>query len=162
MSVDTEFQKMMREWVKETTQRSMRGLFHYAKENGLSMPQVGALFNIKQHSENGVADLGEVLHISSAAASQMLDRLVQQGFVSRSENPDDRRSKRLSLTDKGQEILWRSVDARQHWIDELENSLSADEIVDASKTISLLLDKTKSIASEMKDPECGGKGMTRT
>jgi DNA-binding MarR family transcriptional regulator len=126
------------------------------------MPQVGALFNIKHHSKDGVANLGEVLHISSAAASQMLDRLVQQGFVSRSENPDDRRSKRLSLTDRGQKILLRSVEAHQHWIDELENSLSADEIVDASRTISLLLNKTKSIASEMKDHECGGKGMTRT
>jgi DNA-binding MarR family transcriptional regulator len=162
MSVDSEFQTMMREWVKETTNRSMRGLFHYAKENGLSMPQVGALFNIRHNGGNGVADLGDELRISSAAASQMLDRLVQQGLVSRSENPDDRRSKRLSLTDRGEKILLRSVEARQLWIDKLENSLSAEEIVDASRTISLLLNKTKSIASEMKDPECGGKGMTRT
>ena len=161
MSVESEFQVAMREWVSETTHRSMNGLFGYVRDNGLSMPQVGALFNIRLNKENGVANLGEELHVSSAAASQMLDKLVQQGLVSRSENPDDRRSKRLSLTTKGQEILRQSVEARQFWIDELAGSLSTDEIADASRTISMLLDKTKAMASDVNHTECLGKGIER-
>ena len=161
MSAESEFQAAMREWVRETTHRSMNGLFGYVKDNGLSMPQVGALFNIRLNKESGVANLGEELHVSSAAASQMLDKLVQQGLVSRSENPDDRRSKRLSLTDKGQEILRQSVEARQLWIEELADSLSTDEIADASRTISMLLDKTKALASEANHTVCLGKGIER-
>ncbi|MCX7027651.1 MAG: MarR family transcriptional regulator [Spirochaetes bacterium] len=161
MSTETEFQLVMREWVRETTRQSMRGFFRYIKDSGLSMSQASALFNIKRHKENGVTDLGEELHISSAAASQMLDKLVQQGIVSRSENPEDRRSKCLSLTDKGQEILQQITEARQLWIDELARELSPDEMADASRTISWLLSKTKSIASEIQGSECGGKGMDR-
>ena len=161
MSAEMEFQTTMREWVRETAHQSMHGLFCYVKENGMSMPQVGALFNIGRNREKGVADLGEELHISSAAASQMLDKLVQQGLVSRSENPDDRRSKRLSLTDRGQEILRRSVDARQLWVDELASSLTEDEMTNASRTISLLLKKTRTIASGSEDPGVCDKGMER-
>jgi MarR family transcriptional regulator, organic hydroperoxide resistance regulator len=161
MSIESEFQAVMGEWVRETTHRSMGGLFRYVKENGLSMPQVGALFNIRRNSEKGVADLGEELGVSSAAASQMLDKLVQQGLVTRNENPDDRRSKLLSLTERGQGILRRSIEARQFWIEELANSLSADEILAASSAISMLVHKTRTMVPESNNPECHGKGIER-
>ena len=91
----------------------------------------------------------------------MLDKLVQQGLVSRIENPEDRRSKRLSLTEKGEEILQRSIEARQLWIEELAGSLSAEEIADASRTIATLLHKTKAMTSEPNSAECPGKGIER-
>ena len=60
--------------------RSMRHFLRYARESGLSMSQFGALFHIHRRGSSGVTDLGDHLGVTSAAASQMLDRLVQQGL----------------------------------------------------------------------------------
>ena len=67
----------LQEWIGTFMRRSMRSLILYSKENELSMSQIGALFQINRGRSN-VSDLGEGLGITSAAASQMLERLVQQ------------------------------------------------------------------------------------
>ena len=81
--------------------RSIRHLLRYARENGLSMSQFGALLHIHRMGSSGVTDLGDHLGVTSAAASQMLERLVQQGLILRTEDPNDRRVKQIVLTDKG-------------------------------------------------------------
>ncbi|HSB67337.1 MAG TPA: MarR family transcriptional regulator, partial [Anaerolineales bacterium] len=85
--------------------RLMGNLFVYAKDNGLTMPQFGAMFHIFHSGGCGVSDIGSDLGVTNSAASQMLDRLVQTRLISRSEDPSDRRGKLLVLTDKGREIL---------------------------------------------------------
>ena len=74
--------------------RSMHSLIHYIKKNDLSMSQIGALFQIN-HGKSNVSELGEGLGITIAAASQMLERLVQQELILRTEDPEDRRVKKL-------------------------------------------------------------------
>lgn len=160
MSHDLEFLDSMREWVRIVTRHSMHGFIRYAKDNGLSMSQTAALFKIKRNGVCGVADIGEDLQVSSAAASQMLERLVQQGFIERSENPEDRRGKRLSLTEKGQKLLQESIYARQRWIEDLYNSLSPEEMKASAETIEMLVRKTKSLDIALTPPHhCHGKGI---
>ena len=67
---------ILQEWIGIFMRRSMRSLIQYIKENDLSMSQIGALFQI-QRGKSNVSELGEGLGISTAAASQMLERLVQ-------------------------------------------------------------------------------------
>ncbi len=82
----------LQNWVGMFMHRSMRDSIRFAKENGLSMSQVGAMFHIR-HGVDGVSDIGDDLGVTSAAASQMLERLVQAGLVTRTEDPHDRRAK---------------------------------------------------------------------
>ncbi len=124
--------------------RSMRDSLRFAKANGLSMSQIGALFHI-HHGTSGVSDIGEDLGVTSAAASQMLDRLVQQGLIARSEDPDDRRVKRLVLTDKGQAFLEESIQARQQWIEELADLLTVEEKEQALGVLYILAEKTNQL-----------------
>jgi len=46
------------------------------------------------------------------AAGQMVERLVQQGFLERTEDPYDRRTKQLTLTAKGRALAQKSIEAR--------------------------------------------------
>jgi len=149
----------MGEWARVVMHHSMHGLIHYAKDNGLSMSQTVALFKIKRNGMCGVADVGEDLQVSSAAASQMLERLVQQGFIQRSENPEDRRGKRLTLTDKGQAFLQKGIHVRQRWVEDLYNSLSPEEMKASADTIAMLVRKTKSLDAAIENPHCRGKGI---
>ena len=162
LSNEAEFLETMREWTRVVMRHSMHGLVHYAKENGLSMSQTVALFKIKRNGMCGVTDVGEDLQVSSAAASQMLDRLVQQGFIQRSENPEDRRGKCLTLTDKGQAFLQKGIQVRQRWIRDLVDSLSMEERRAANETIAMLVSKARVLEGGAKNPRCEGEGTTHS
>lgn len=154
---EIEFLETMGEWTRLVMRHSMHGLVHYAKENGLSMSQTVALFKIKRNGRCGVADVGEDLQVSSAAASQMLERLVQQGFIQRSENPEDRRGKCLTLTEKGQAFLQKGIHVRQRWIRDLVDSLSLEEKLAANDTIAMLVAKARALEGCAKNPNCEGE-----
>lgn len=72
------------------------------EELGLSLSQLKAMHVLADVEEPlALGALGERIGLSPAAASRSMDGLVRRGFVSRREDPHDRRSKRLVLTAKG-------------------------------------------------------------
>ncbi len=115
------------------------------------MSQVGALFQI-YHGRSNVSDLGEGLGITHAAASQMLERLVQQKLILRTEDPQDRRVKQLVLTDKGCRIMDESIRARQGWLDDLVSGLSASQKELIAAAVKILIEKTNELEQQ---PESG-------
>ena len=141
----------LQELIGDFMRSSMRSLILYSKENGLSMSQIGALFQI-YHGRSNVSDLGEGLGITHAAASQMLERLVQQKLILRTEDPQDRRVKQLVLTDKGCRIMQESVRARQGWLDDLVAGLSAGQKEQIAAAVKILIEKTNQLDQR---PESG-------
>ena len=125
--------------------RLMGNLFVYAKDNGLTMPQFGAMFHIFHNGGCGVSDIGNDLGVTNSAASQMLDRLVQTKLISRSEDPSDRRGKLLVLTDKGREILVKGSQANQMWLEELAHSMTSEEQEQVRQAIMILVDKARQL-----------------
>jgi DNA-binding MarR family transcriptional regulator len=130
--------------------RSMRNFLHYARETGLSMSQISVLFHLRRMQSCGVTDLGDHLGVSSAAASQMLERLVQQGLILRSEDPQDRRVKQIVLTEKGRQVIEAGVAARQDWLVDLAESLSATEKQQIGVALNLLVDKASQLGQPVK------------
>jgi DNA-binding MarR family transcriptional regulator len=83
------------------------------KQHGLSTPQIHALMYIFHAGECQISDIGNLADVSNAAASQLVERLVQQGLVDRREDPADRRNKRVTLSEKGKELFHNSVTENQ-------------------------------------------------
>lgn len=135
------FISTLHQWTEVSMRRSMRNFLRYARESGLSMSQFGVLFHLSRKRSCGVTDLGDHLGVTSAAASQMLERLVQQGLILRSEDPNDRRVKQIVLTDKGYQVLEEGLRARQDWLVDLANTLSAIEKDQITAALNLLVDK---------------------
>ena len=142
MSTSGQFTSALRAWVGVSMRQSMRHLLLYSRESGLSMSQVGALMLVYRKGVSGVSDIGDHLGITSAAASQMLERLVQQGIVLRSEDPHDRRVKQIALTEKGGRILQESVQARQNWVHDLARLLTPTEQKQVTAALNLLVEKS--------------------
>jgi DNA-binding MarR family transcriptional regulator len=131
----------LQKWIELFMQRSMRGFMGYARASELSMSQLGALFHIHRIGSSGVTDLGEHLGVTSSAASQMLERLVQQELILRSPDPSDRRVKQIALTDKGRQVLHESIRARQGWLTDLAETLSDSEKETIMAALNILIDK---------------------
>lgn len=117
----------IRHWIEISMRRSMHDFVRYAKQQGLSMTQVAVLFKIHHHGAVNVTEIGEHLGVSSPAASQLLERLVQMGLVAREEDPTDRRLKRIALTEQGEAAFREGLRAREKWLDELVDRLSPAE-----------------------------------
>ena len=137
--------KTLQEWVAVFMHRSMRYVYLFTKEHNLSMSQIGALMNIHRQGVCSVSDIGDELGVTSAAASQMLDRLVQQDLIVRSEDPHDRRGKQLVLTDKGRQVIHASFDARQSWLGDLAQTLTPAEQESVIAALTLLIEKIKQL-----------------
>ena len=80
-------------------------------EAGLTMPQIVAL-HVLVHGPQPNHGLVDQLRLSASATSHLIDQLVKKGFVDRSEDPTDRRQKRIAITDAGSELLRRLAQAR--------------------------------------------------
>ena len=135
-------------WIELFMHRSMRGFLHYAREHGLSMSQISTLFRLSHHGSLAVSEIGDGLGVSNAAASQLLDRLVQQELVTRAENPQDRREKQLILTEKGRNILLESTRTRQAWLECLVSTLTPEEQIKVTAVMEILIKKMNQIPDE--------------
>ncbi len=125
----------------------MRQLMQYSRESGLSMQQIRALFHIHD-CPRGITNIGEHLGITKAAASQMIDKMVEQGFITRVEDPQDRRSKSITLTEKGLLAMQKSLEAREGWLDHLAASFSASDKDHVAQSLSVLVNKARQLETE--------------
>jgi DNA-binding MarR family transcriptional regulator len=142
-SVDP-FVNTLGEWIEVFMRRSMHNFICYSKEKGLSMSQIGALFRIFR-GKSSVSDISDNLGVTSAAASQMLERLVQQGLILRKEDPNDRRVRQIVLTDKGRQILQESIAARQGWLENLSRTLSDSQREQVTAALNILIEKANQL-----------------
>jgi DNA-binding MarR family transcriptional regulator len=142
----------LQEWMQVAMRGSTRRFLRYALESGLSMSHFGALFYIHHSGRCGVTEIGEHLGVTSAAASQMLDRLVHLGLVTRGEDPDDRRVKRIELTKKGRQVIEGGMRARQEWVDEVAATLTQNEKLQLTSALETLILKARQLTPETVAP----------
>lgn len=74
-------------------------------EENLSFSQVAALHIIDQTQSISIQDISVRLNLSLSATSRLIDDLVRTDFIDRVEDPENRRSKILTLTHEGQDFL---------------------------------------------------------
>jgi DNA-binding MarR family transcriptional regulator len=99
---------------------------------------VGALeltltqIKLLHHLEEAIAPItlkegAELVKVSLPAASRMVDDLVRRGFAERHEDLEDRRMKRVSLTDDGRAVIRRLNAARLNGLQEFTENLTESE-----------------------------------
>jgi DNA-binding MarR family transcriptional regulator len=138
MTRPAQFNQSIRAWMDVFMNRSMRSWHLFAKSTGLSMPQFSILMQLHHKGACGMSDISERFEITPAAASQLVDKLVQSGFIVREEDPNDRRAKLLNLTKNGQELVQQGHEERYRWVDELGRKLTAEERAHVSEALDIM------------------------
>jgi DNA-binding MarR family transcriptional regulator len=77
--------------------------------------------------EVSVKELSERLGLSLPATSRTVDGLLRRGLLSRHEDSEDRRIKRVRLTDDGRAMVHRIVTARLQGLESYAATLSDDQ-----------------------------------
>jgi DNA-binding MarR family transcriptional regulator len=98
-------------------------------ESGLTFSQMKVLVQLDSPDEDTrtVTALSDELGISPASASRAADGLVRKKLLTRVEDPDDRRVRRLALTARGRELADRIISARLAGLEDFTASLGSDE-----------------------------------
>jgi DNA-binding MarR family transcriptional regulator len=138
MTKQIQFTQSIRAWMDIFMHRSMRVWGLFAKSTGLSMPQFSVLMQLHHRGNCAVGDISERFDITNAAASQLVDKLVQSGLIQREEDPHDRRAKLLNLTGKGRDLIQQGIEERYHWVEELAGRLSAEERAQVSDALNIM------------------------
>ena len=103
------------------------------EESGLSLTQTKVLFALTAPGEaegDGSCpgrELAEAVGISEATVSRAVDGLLERGYVSRVEDPSDRRVRRIAITSDGEEAVGRIVSARMEGLRQFSAGLSTGE-----------------------------------
>lgn len=148
MTKQTHFDRSIRAWMDIFMHRSMRGWWRYARSTGLSMPQFSMMMQMYHRGACGMSEVSERFEITPAAASQLVDKLVQSGFIMRQEDPNDRRAKLLDLTQKGRELIERGIEERYRWVGEMEAKLTAEERAQISQALDIMTRTAQDLEKE--------------
>ncbi len=84
---------------------SIGELMSYLQEQDISPPRYMALQILELHPGITITTLAHQLKLTLGSASQLIDRLENDGLVVRQEVSHDRRVRRIYLLDKGKSIL---------------------------------------------------------
>lgn len=143
MSPTEQFSRVLREWTKVFMHRSAGDFKRFLKESGLSVSHLIILMRLHHGDHCGVSEISHHLGISSPAASQAIDRLVQMGALVRREDPHDRRAKQLALSDQGKQLIEKLFDARTQWIERLTDALSDEQQGTIIEALTLLTEAAR-------------------
>jgi len=91
-----------------------------------SLPRFDYLAQLERHPEGlRMNTLSRYLMVTGGNVTGLTDQLVKDGLVQRVDNPEDRRSWRVLLTDKGREDFARMAAAHEQWLSDLLGNLPA-------------------------------------
>ncbi len=95
-----------------------------------------------------MSEVSERFDISAAAASQLVDKLAQAGYLERAEDPSDRRAKLLTLSLKGKELIQQGTEERYRWMDDLTSKLSMEEQVKVVEALNILTEAAQTMEAK--------------
>jgi DNA-binding MarR family transcriptional regulator len=104
----------------------IQDFMQFMHQSGLSRLQIHALLHIYHAGECRISEIAALAESSPPAASQLVERLVQQGWVQRTEDPLNRRIKKLRLTDRSLKLISEGVTSNRFLVD-LMSALSAKQ-----------------------------------
>lgn len=72
-------------------------------------------------------ELADREHVQAPSMTRIVNALAEQGFVTRTQHPDDGRQVRIDITDAGREVLAEAREQRTAWLAQRVAGLSAED-----------------------------------
>jgi DNA-binding MarR family transcriptional regulator len=104
----------------------------------LTMPQLKALVCVAQSGDATSGQIARGLGVSLSTVTGIVDRLSEQGLVTRREDPLDRRITRVQPTPDGRDLVTRLLRYREERLTSLLANLSPDELATVERAFEYL------------------------
>jgi len=94
---------------------------------GITSPQFNALLTLKDHPSITMGELCEKLFLACSTATDLIDRMEKNGFLERNRDAQDRRVIRLSISEKGKQVISEVIVARRRYVASILEKLTEEE-----------------------------------
>lgn len=98
------------------------------EEFGVTETQFRVLELLSKNEAHKVTDLAEKMGVKPSAVTTMIDRLANNGLVSRRHDDNDRRAVLLSITEEGREVIRKFEEKCRHVINKYLSHLELNEL----------------------------------
>ncbi|HXZ95006.1 MAG TPA: MarR family transcriptional regulator [Dehalococcoidia bacterium] len=129
--------------------RRERTLDSWVKLN-LTTPQLKSLFYISRHGRMNLSGLASGIRVTPANVTGIVDRLIEQGLLTRTLDPDDRRVSWLTVTNKGETLISDLREERVREMRRILNKLTEEELSIVARGFELVARAAE--VSERKEP----------
>jgi len=103
-------------------------MFALLDELDLSMTHIKTLQVLSDCGcELSVKEVSEELGLSLPGGSRTVDALMRRGYLERREDEQDRRMKRIGITDAGRDVARRIIEARLEGLEQFTSSLTPEQ-----------------------------------
>jgi DNA-binding MarR family transcriptional regulator len=120
-------------------------------DSGLTITQLRSLFLITNKGRTNFRKLAEALEVTPSNVTGIADRLEEQGLVSRTQNPEDRRETTLQATDKGEALVSNLKEAGMKQMTQILSLLSVEELSSLVGGLSAFIEAADSDRGQIKD-----------
>jgi DNA-binding MarR family transcriptional regulator len=112
-------------------------------ETGLGLVQLKVLMTLARAGDEAptLSSVADELGLSLPSASRSVDWLVKREYVVRTEDPTDRRARKLELTDSGRDLTHQLLAARLEGLGQFAASLAEEERERLDAALELLLER---------------------
>jgi DNA-binding MarR family transcriptional regulator len=114
-----------------------RTLDSWVKLN-LTVPQLKSLFYISRHGRVNLTGLASGIRVTPANVTGIVDRLVEQGLLTRTPDPDDRRVSWLTVTGKGKTLTNDLREGRAQEMRRILDKLTEEELSTVARGFELV------------------------
>ena len=120
-------------------------------DSGLTPAQLRSLFLIAKEGSTNFRKLAKALEVTPSNVTGIVDRLVEQGLVSRTQNPEDRREMTLQATDKGKALVSNLREVGIKHMTHILSVLSLEELSALAQGLSAFIKAAGSYKGQIKD-----------
>jgi DNA-binding MarR family transcriptional regulator len=111
-----------------------------SNEAPVTMGQIRALRQVcMQSGPIRMSELADRLHIARRSATTVVDSLVDRGLLNRSEDPDDRRSVLINITDAGLAEMGAALDRRRSAAARVLENLDAGDLAELRRLLTAVV-----------------------
>jgi DNA-binding MarR family transcriptional regulator len=108
-------------------------------DSGLTLTQLRSLFLIANKGSTNFRRLAEALRVTPSNVTGIVDRLVEQGLVNRTQNPEDRREMTLQTTDEGRALVSNLREAEIKQMSQILSLLTLRELSSLAEGLSAFI-----------------------
>jgi DNA-binding MarR family transcriptional regulator len=119
----------------------------------LTMPQLKSLIYVTKTNGATSGQIASSLGVGLSTITGVVDRLAEQGMVTRHEDPRDRRVTRVVPTPRGRQLVEELLQFRNETISAILGRLTTEQLHTVETAFQYLVDAVDAIANEQSSKE---------
>ena len=152
---------LIEEMMSHIHRRSADDTLAVMNEAGLTMAQMVALHLLTHLGPVSVSSIAACLKLSPPATSHLVDRMVVAGLVGRSEDPFDRRHKRIEITSTGRDLIEGTNERRTREFTRVLSSLTGEVQAQFGRVLARVVTELKGLPDRDEVREIVGKELQK-